>query len=34
MMLPLIGRMISPKMRQKEPESIIAALMISCGIPL
>ena len=34
MMLPHIGRMISTKMRQKDPESIIAALMISCGMPL
>ena len=29
MMLPDIGRMISTKIRQKLPESIIAALMIS-----
>ena len=29
-----IGRMISTKMLQNEPESIIAALMISCGMSL
>ena len=34
MMLPDIGRMISAKIRQKLPESMIAALMISCGTSL
>ena len=34
MMLPDIGRMISTKMRQKLPESMIAALMISGGMSL
>ena len=34
MMLPDIGRMISKKIRQKLPESMIAAFMISCGMSL